>query len=125
MRKAIITLATVTRTLAMAARKIDPVYPGTAVARLEAERLRLEQEAPARGALVVGESTGAVLALGAALREDALWAQPTEGRPLRLATRALRQTILGELRLQLRVGLCHQSVDLLICWDLLLLLLRY
>ena len=36
MRKAIITLATVTRTLAMAARKIDPVYPGTAVARLEA-----------------------------------------------------------------------------------------
>ena len=41
MRKAIITLATVTRTLAMAARKIDPVYPGTAVARLEAVHQRL------------------------------------------------------------------------------------
>ena len=41
MRKAIITLATVTRTLAMAARKIDPVYPGTAVARLAAVHQRL------------------------------------------------------------------------------------
>ena len=41
MRKAIITLATITRTLAMAARKIDPVYPGTAVARLEAVHQRL------------------------------------------------------------------------------------
>ena len=40
MRKAI-TLATITRTLAMAARKIDPVYPGTAVARLEAVHQRL------------------------------------------------------------------------------------
>ena len=40
MRKAI-TLATLTRTLAMAARKIDPVYPGTAVARLEAVHQRL------------------------------------------------------------------------------------
>ena len=37
MRKAI-TLATITRTLAMAARKIDPLYPGTAVARLERGR---------------------------------------------------------------------------------------
>ena len=36
-----ITLATLTRTLAMAARKIDPVYPGTAVARLEAVHQRL------------------------------------------------------------------------------------
>ena len=41
MRKAIITLAAITRTLAMAARKIDPVYPGTAVARLEAVHQRL------------------------------------------------------------------------------------
>jgi hypothetical protein len=41
MRKAIITLATITRTFAMAARKIDPVYPGTAVARLEAVHQRV------------------------------------------------------------------------------------
>ena len=41
MRKAI-TLATLTRTLAMAARKIDPVYPGTAVARLEAVHQRVD-----------------------------------------------------------------------------------
>ena len=40
MRKAI-TLATLTRTLAMSARKIDPVYPGTAVERLEAVHQRL------------------------------------------------------------------------------------